>query len=55
MSMMRCDHCDNPYDSDFEEFCPRCSQKELQHPELRLGAQCEWCGYVADEHPGGTD
>ena len=55
MSLMRCDHCDNSYDSDVVEFCQKCSNNEVEHATLRLGAQCESCGYVADEHPGGTD
>ena len=44
--MMRCDHCDRPYDSDFDEWCPRCSQKTLRHSELELkpGETCIWCG-----------
>ena len=46
MSIMRCEHCDRRYDSDFDEWCPSCSQKELRHSELELkpGETCIWCG-----------
>jgi hypothetical protein len=46
MSVLRCDHCDRPYDLDFDEYCPHCSQEPMRHSELALkpGETCIWCG-----------
>lgn len=56
MSMMRCGHCDRAYDSDFEEWCPVCVDKEILGEEHsgRPGEPCDWCGAIS-EGRGGTD
>ncbi len=46
MSILRCIHCDENFDSDFEDYCPGCNNtdEQFEHPTLEQGAECPYCG-----------
>lgn len=54
MSIMRCEHCDRPWDSDEIEACPRCVMCEVCSDNLAVAnvevfevsgmVMCEDCG-----------
>ena len=49
MSVINCQHCENHYDSDFHDYCPRCIETSGEfndnvHMELTHGDECCYCG-----------
>lgn len=49
MSVIMCSHCDERYDSDELDYCPRCiwqsdEFKDSVHSELEHGEECSYCG-----------
>jgi len=58
MSIVRCGHCEQPYDSDYLDYCPSCDNKEPHEIDTdhkgNLGDTCQWCGVeiLAEEEVG---